>query len=438
MKASPLQALFVLTTSLAASVPGSESLAQEIPGDVMLEPIFPNGTFGGALGLVHAGDGSNRLFVLRQGGVIHVIHESGTHLPFLDISERLISQASEQGLLGLAFHPDFANNGRFYVNYTAGSDHPSDAAVGDTVISEFLIDESTELGDPDSERVLMTVVQDFSNHNGGNIKFGPDGHLFIGMGDGGGSGDPCKRSQTLDPEEIETDGSCRSDPTAALLGKMLRIDVDGTTPPGSNNLCAANPDGSAEYAVPTDNPFVGAAACAEVWSLGLRNPWRWSFDRDTGDLWIADVGQNHWEEVNLEPADHPGGANYGWNECEGPFTYPPDSPPEECQFEHDFPALHYPISGQPECAITGGYRYRGPIASLQGAYVFGDYCSGRIWFAWETGADTFEELEFSEEGFDLRSFGEDETGQLYVVRNGGIWRFKSEVIHADRFEAGGD
>ncbi len=414
-----------------------EAFTPAVPDDIMLEQVFASDTFAGALGLVHAGDGSNRLFVVRQAGIIDSFEPGSAPFTFMTIPGPL-SHEGERGLLGLAFHPDFANNGLFYVNYTAGSGHPSGAATGDTVISEFQIDAGTGLGDPHSERVLMTVVQDFSNHNGGNIKFGPDGYLYIGMGDGGSGGDPCNRSQTLDPDDIQIGGSCRNDPTAAMLGKMLRIDVDNATPAGSNNLCAANPDGSAEYAVPADNPFIGQAACAEVWSLGLRNPWRWSFDRDNGDLWIADVGQNQWEEVNLEPADHPGGANYGWNECEGPFTYPAQTPPEECSFEHDFPILHYPISDEPECAVTGGYRYRGPVASLQGAYVYGDYCSGRIWLAWQTGPDDFEELEFSVEGFGLRSFGEDELGHLYVVRNGGIWRFRIELIFSDRFEAGGD
>jgi hypothetical protein len=412
-----------------------EPFSPEIPGDVTLEQVFSTSTFSGALGLVHSNDWSNRMFVVQQAGAIRVFEEPGTHELFMDISGRLTSGTSERGLLGLAFHPRFAENGLFYVNYSAGSGHPSGAAFGDTVVSEFQIDPATGLGDPDSERVLMTVVQDFTNHNGGNIKFGPDGYLYIGMGDGGSGGDPCNRSQTLDPDDIQTGGSCRNDPTAAMLGKMLRIDVDNTTPEGDNNLCAANPDGTAEYAVPADNPFVGEAACAEVWSLGLRNPWRWSFDRVTGDQWIADVGQNQWEEVNLESASHPGGANYGWNECEGPFTYPAQTPPQECPFEHDFPILHYPISGQPECSITGGYRYRGPIESLEGAYIYGDYCSGRIWFAWQVGPNEFEELEFSVEGFDLRSFGEDQQGNVYVVRSGGIWRFDGDRDAAPQLSA---
>ncbi len=412
----------------------SEPLVPEIPADVMLKEVFPAGTFSGALGLVHAGDGSNRLFVVRQVGAIEALTPGDSPVNFMDLPNPP-STGGERGLLGLAFHPGFADNGRFFVNYTAGTDHPSGASAGDTVISEFQTDPATGRGDPTSERVLMTIAQDFANHNGGQIEFGPDGYLYIGMGDGGSGGDPCNRAQTLDPAAIQVGGSCRDDPTTALLGKMLRIDVDSTTSAGSSGLCGAGPDGSAAYAVPGDNPFVGESACAEVWALGLRNPWRWSFDRTTGDLWIGDVGQNRWEEISFAPADRPGGANFGWNRCEGPFTYPQQEPPEDCAFDHDFPVLHYPISGRDECAVTGGYRYRGPVSSLQGIYVYGDFCSGRVWFAWQTGTDRFESLEFSREGSGLRSFGEDEAGNLYLVRGGGIWRFAGDEVFADRFES---
>jgi glucose/arabinose dehydrogenase len=408
-----------------------------IPEDVELTEVHPSGTFPGALGLVHAGDGSGRIFVIRQSGVIEAIDENGVNSTFMDISSHLTS-GGERGLLGLAFHPDFAENDRFFVNYTASSSHPSGAALGDTVISEFTVDGSG-IGDPESERVLMTIVQDFGNHNGGNIKFGPDGYLYIGMGDGGSGGDPCNRAQTLDPDNIQTGGNCKDDPSAALLGKMLRIDVDNTTPIGSNNLCAANEDGSAEYAIPADNPWAeDDAICAETWSYGLRNPWRWSFDRLTGDLWIADVGQSHWEEINLEPAGHFGGTDYGWKLCEGSYTYPAESPPEQCKHDHLFPVLEYPNTGFfGDCSVTGGYRYRGPVSSLRGVYIYGDYCSGKIWFGFQVGPNEFEQLEFNhgQSLGDLRSFGEDEIGQVYVVDGGGIWRLDgSDRIFSDRFE----
>nr|WP_239056694.1 PQQ-dependent sugar dehydrogenase [Wenzhouxiangella limi] len=412
-----------------------EPFVPAVPADVALREVFPADSFANALGLVNAGDGSERLFVVRQNGVIETFARDGSVSDFMTVPSP-VSSGGERGLLGLAFHPDFGSNGRFFLNYTAGTEHPSGAATGDTVIAEFQVDPDTGEADPASEQVLMTISQDFSNHNGGQIKFGPDGYLYIGMGDGGSGGDPCDRAQTLDPGQISTEGDCKNDSSVALLGKMLRIDIDNTTPAGSNSLCAAAPDGSAPYAVPDDNPFLGQPACAEVWALGLRNPWRWSFDRQTGDLWIGDVGQNRWEEVSYQPATEPAGANFGWRRCEGPYVYPAQTPPERCAFDHRFPVLSYTTSNNPECSVTGGYRYRGPIHSLQGAYVYGDYCSGRIWLAWQTGPDQFETLEFSVEGVDLRSFGEDENGNLYVVRDGGIWRFIGDEIFGDRFEEG--
>ena len=414
----------------------AEPTTPGIPAGTALVPVFPPGTFAGALGLADAGDGSGRLFIVLQGGQVTAVDPDGTTSDFIDLSGRL-STGGERGLLGLAFHPDFASNGRFFVNYTAGNNHPSGASRGDTVISEFSIDGSGN-GDPGSERVLMTVVQDFANHNGGNIKFGPDNYLYIGMGDGGSGGDPCDRAQTLDPDDIVVGGSCRNHPSAALLGKMLRIDVNATTPEGTNNLCGGNPDGSAEYAIPADNPWADdAGICAETWSYGLRNPWRWSFDRISGDMWIADVGQARWEEINLEPANHPGGADYGWKLCEGSYTYPPVTPAQQCAHEHHFPVLEYANTGfSGDCSVTGGYRYRGPLQELEGIYIYGDYCSGKVWFGFQVGPNTFEALEFGHDLSidDLRSFGEDEHGHVYLISNGGVWRFSVDQVFMDRFE----
>jgi glucose/arabinose dehydrogenase len=405
-----------------------------IPADLGLTEVAAAGTFAQALGLTNASDGSGRLFVIRQSGQIETVSSDGTIADFMSLPGPLVT-GGERGLLGLAFHPDFGTNGRFFVNYTAGSGHPAGTDAGDTVISEFQIDGSTGRGDPDSERVLMTITQDFTNHNGGQIKFGPDGYLYIGMGDGGSGGDPCNRSQTLSPADIVTGGSCKSHPSTALLGKMLRIDVDRTTPAGTNSLCAASDDGSAPYAVPADNPYVQSGGCGETWAVGLRNPWRWSFDRRTGDLWVGDVGQNRWEEISWLEADSPAGANFGWKLCEGPYTYPAQEPPQICSFDHQAPVLFYTTSGQPECSITGGYRYRGPVSALDGVYVYGDYCSGQIWLAWQTDANAFEALPFTAAGFDLRSFGEDESGNLYIVRSGGVWRLELQSLFSDRFEA---
>ncbi|MGY6553786.1 MAG: PQQ-dependent sugar dehydrogenase [Wenzhouxiangella sp.] len=403
-----------------------------IPDDVTLANVFPAGSFNGALGLSHAGDGSGRLFVVRQNGVIESFVAGSPATVFMNLSAPL-STGGERGLLGLAFHPEFASNGRFFLNYTAGSNHPSGAGLGDTVIAEYSVNPATGLGNPASERVLMTIAQDFANHNGGQIKFGPDGYLYIGMGDGGSGNDPCDRSQTLDPADRligpapgNPGLTCKSSITTALLGKMLRIDVDSTTPAGSTGLCGARADGSAEYAIPANNPFVGEDACAEVWSWGLRNPWRFSFDRATGDQWIADVGQNTWEEVNREAAGNPGGDNYGWRVCEGSFVR--GSTSQACSLANSvLPVLQYRTGVNNNRSITGGYRYRGPVVSLNGAYIYGDFQSGRIWFAWQTGPNEFSELPFSLEGFDLRSFGEDEAGNVYLIRSGGIWRFDGDV-----------
>jgi hypothetical protein len=282
---------------------------------------------------------------------------------------------------------------------------------------------------PGTERVLLTIVQDFSNNNGGHLAFGPDGYLYIGMGDGGSGNDPCNRAQTLDPSDLISNASCRDHITAALLGKMLRIDVDSVTVPGENNLCGGGTDGSSEYAVPATNPFINEAACAEVWSLGFRNPWRFSFDRQLGELWIADVGQNTWEEVNLEPVDVNGGVNYGWSICEG--NYAAGSTDQHCPLQDStLPVLTYPSAGG-DCAVIGGYRYRGPVVNLDGLYVFGDWCSGRIWLAADDGQSVWLPDEFSVEGFGLQSFSEDLAGRLYLIRSSGVWLFDGDSTAPD-------
>jgi len=412
------------------------SLSAQIPGDVTLEEVLPTGSFSSALGVVNAGDASDRLFMIRQNGIVRIVeNEQIQPGNFLDVTSLTDTSASERGLLGLAFHPNHASNGLLYVNFTSDG---TLAPAGDTVIAEYQVSAGDpDQVDPSSRRVLMTVAQDSSNHNGGNLAFGPDGYLYIGMGDGGGANDPCNRAQTLDPDNLDTSFGCEDDLTTALLGKMLRIDVDDTTGAGGNNLCGANGDGSAAYAVPASNPFSGQAdRCGEVWAYGLRNPWRWSFDRTTGDLWIGDVGQGTWEEIDLEPAASAGGVNYGWDVCEGEFAA--GSTSTACPLGgSELPVLSYRRNNG-NCSVTGGYRYRGPVLSMQGTYVYGDYCSGNSWFA-NGSDDTWSETLFSSEGFDLRSFGEDEDGNLYVVRSGGLFRFEGDteppgLIFRDRFE----
>ena len=332
----------------------------------------------------HSGDGSGRMFVVEQTGRVRIVeNERLRSQPYLDISAKIVA-GGEQGLLGLAFHPDYATNGRLFVNYTD--------LRGDTVVAEYRRHPRDELrADPASERVLLHIAQPFVNHNGGGLAFGPDGYLYIGTGDGGSGGDPLGNGQALD----------------TLLGKLLRIDVDSTA--------------SGPYGIPPDNPFASSgSARPEIWAYGLRNPWRFSFDRPTGTLWIGDVGQSELEEVNRAPAGAPR-LNYGWNVTEGSSCY---EPPQGC----DTSGLEPPIatySHAQGCSITGGYVYRGdryPV--LEGAYLFADYCSGTIWSLNAAGGSPQRPVELVASERALSSFGEDEAGELYVtdIRAGELLR----------------
>ncbi len=338
--------------------------------------------------VAHAGDGTGRLFIGQQGGEILVF--DGTRLlpvPFLDLSSS-VSSGSEQGLLGLAFHPNYETNGLLYVNLTD--------VAGDTQILRFTVSADANVADPGSAVPLLSVDQPFANHNGGQLAFGPDGKLWIGLGDGGSAGDPGNRAQS----------------GTTLLGKILRIDVDLGLP----------------YDIPLDNPFVADAAVRdEIWALGLRNPWRFSFDRLTGDLFIADVGQNAWEEVSFEAAASGGGRNYGWRRMEGAHCFDPAFNCNDGSLV--LPVLEY--SHSLGCSITGGYRYRGAEMPEQfGTYFYGDFCSGRIWGATEnveTGTWTSTELLDSE--LLISTFGEDERGELYVADLGGtLYRLHGETF----------
>ncbi len=326
-------------------------------------------------GIVHAGDGSGRLFVTEQGGRIRILRDAGL-LPtaFLDIADRVLA-GGERGLLGLAFPPGFVQKGYFYLNYTRAAD-------GATVISRFSLSADPDVALPGSEVILLIVPQPFANHNGGQIAFGPDGFLYIGLGDGGSGGDPFGNGQDL----------------GTLLGKILRIDVEG---------------GAVPYGIPAGNPYAqNPAALDELWASGLRNPWRFSFDRLTGDLFIADVGEARWEEVNFQDAASAGGVNYGWNVLEGPDCFEPAVGCSE-------PAGHAPpvaaYGHDLGCSVTGGYVYRGPgNPGLQGLYLYGDFCSGRIWGLRRSGAD-WENRLIIQSAFGISAFGEDEAGRLYLA-----------------------
>lgn len=343
------------------------------PSTIDLELSLVAGGFDAPLGIIHAGDGSDRLFVIEQGGTIRIVRD-GEMLPepFLDVSNRVVA-GGEQGLLGLAFHPSYEDNGRFFVNYTDTD--------GDTVVEEYAVSGDPDVAESESERVLLRIDQPFPNHNGGNLVFGPDGYLYIGTGDGGGAGDPEENGQDL----------------TTLLGKLLRIDVDAPGPE--------------PYGIPLDNPFADEAdARPEIWGYGLRNPWRFSFDRATGDLWIGDVGQSAFEEIN-RAGGGAAGVNYGWDVMEGRNCY------EEANCDRDDKEL--PLTGYSHeggCSITGGFVYRGNEApELHGGYVFGDYCSGNVWVLDSRAKGFVEPVQLLEGQGSISSFGEDEAGELYMA-----------------------
>ncbi|MFB9068189.1 PQQ-dependent sugar dehydrogenase [Pseudofulvimonas gallinarii] len=395
----------LLSLSAAVALGTSASAWAQPPADLSLQPVITSGTVSGATGLRHAGDGSGRLFVLEQGGNLKIIQNGVVLAPtFLTLNASTpggFTGGGESGLLGVAFHPQFASNRKFYVNYTDGN--------GDTRIVEYQASDSNpNVADLGTRRQLMLIAQPDWNHNGGNLLFGPDGYLYIGMGDGGGNGGT---------------GAGRSQALNSLLGKMLRIDVDGS----AANAHACGGTGTLPYAIPSDNPFANGGGCAEIAYIGLRNPWRWSFDRVTGDLYIGDVGQNAIEEVDFVAADQLNQIhNFGWKcyeasnvytNCSGGMAYP-----------HVLPIMQYPRSQG--YSITGGYMYRGPIQGLRGTYIFGDYGSRKIFFANKVGTSwTFSEWGTAQSG-GITSFGEDEEGNVYVVRSGGvaITRFTSTDI----------
>lgn len=437
-----MKSLFVSAFALLSAA----ALAQ-IPDDVSLVPVAGISGLQAPLGLKHAGDGSGRIFIVEQGGTVRIIDAVDNLLstPFIDVGS-LITNSGEQGLLDIAFHPEYAipgaaGEGLFYLHFSSGGSSIPDTEPGDTVIAEFSVGNDADVANPDYERIILTVSQDDNNHNGGQMQFSAKGYLYIGLGDGGGAGDPCERAQTLNPGELVEPDTCGSDATLndslALLGKMLRIDVDSTTAAVDNdNLCGVGAGNAAQYAVPASNPFAGPAdRCGEVFLYGLRNPWRFSFDRATGDLWIGDVGQNQWEEIDLLAAPLTGGDNLGWDCYEASSVFETAGCPDAGELV--FPVLEYPRA-EADCSVTGGYRYRGPVLGLQGLYLFGDYCSGDIRVADDdSGAWSAETIARFDVGFGLRSFGEDEAGNLYVIAGDGLHRFEGDVdqlIFADGFE----
>lgn len=412
--------ILLLTTSLCCLMATSALWA----GDpAPLNPVYTTieSGFSSAVAVRNAGDGSDRLFVVEQGGRIKIIKNGSTlATPFLNI-DPLTNGGGERGLLGLAFHPNYAVNGFFYVNYTNTS--------GDTIIARY----SVSGGDPDvaddsTALKIISIDQDFSNHNGGDLHFSPaDGYLYIGMGDGGSGNDPCRRGQTKDPDDIisgiSNGENCDVDQaflnqggdanSRALLGAMLRLDVDN---PGVNVSDACGE--GVNYGIPADNPFSDANNdCGEIWAWGLRNPYRWGFDRATGDLFIGDVGQGSREEVDYQPATSNGGENYGWVCREGFIA----TPGANCTAPNAVdPIIDYISTTR--CSVIGGYPYRGPENTWQGTYLYGDYCTGEIFWSTNNGGiwSDLQVLTDTSDNFNFTGFGEDEAGNLYYVSTGSV------------------
>jgi len=368
-------------TGAAATQPAGTTAPPQPPGGtgpVALNVQKMPGSYARPTFVTNAGDGSGRLFVLEKPGRIRIIRDgAAVSAPFLDISSLVRSTGNEQGLLGLAFHPDFERNGRFFVAYTA-----LDAA---NTVAEYRVTGTagSDRADGTSGRVLLAVPDQYANHNGGMLAFGPDGYLYISMGDGGSGGDPDGNGQKLN----------------SLLGKLLRIDVDGGEP----------------YAIPADNPFRADGQRREIWAYGLRNPWRFSFDREAGDAWIADVGQNKYEEIDFQPANSKGGENYGWNTMEGSQCYKPATGCDQSGMVK--PVFEYDHGDG--CSVTGGYVYRGTaIPALAGRYVFTDYCSATLWITTRGPDGAFSTVESGALPDGVSAFGEDEAGELYITVDG--------------------
>jgi len=379
-----LAGLTLTALLLAALLPGSAGAAI-VPSRIHLGLTRVVSGLSELIGVANARDGSGRLFVVEQTGAVRIVRDGAlVTAPFINIS-RAISRGGEQGLLGLAFHPSYRTNGKLYLSYTD--------VAGTSVIREYRVSSS----DPDrvdgsSGRTLLRVKQPFDNHNGGHIAFGPDGYLYVGLGDGGSGGDPGNRAQSR----------------STLLGKLLRIDVNKRT-------------GSLAYGIPSTNPYVGRSGLDQIWASGLRNPWGFSFDRVTGDLWIGDVGQNAWEEVDRALAvggRNAGRAlNFGWHVLEGAHCFLPSS---GClRTGKTLPLTEYGHSAG-RCSITGGHVYRGSAyPDLVGAYFFGDYCSGEIWYVDRAAARGVAPRLALDTGASVTSFGEDQAGELYLTDAGG-------------------
>ena len=372
-----------------SAAPATDSVGRA--GSYRLVNAYPNLNFTRPIDFDHAADSTNRVFVVEQRGVISVFEDdpaTETASVFLDISGPVDDRSNEEGLLGLAFHPDYLNNGYFYVNYTL--DNPERSRI-----SRFRVDPNNpNQASRESETVLLEYEQPFGNHNGGEVAFGPDGYLYVGVGDGGSGGDPQGNGQNRQ----------------TLLGSILRIDVDQTS-------------GELPYAIPADNPFVGNSEGfrEEIYAYGMRNPWRFSFDAETGQLWVGDVGQNKFEEVDIVER----GGNYGWDITEATHCFEPES---GCDTESLIDPVWEYDHTQGDLSITGGFVYRGTeIPLLQGRYVYADYVSGRVWALDATNPEQPSNTELTDADFSVASFGLNAAQELFLCGfDGSIYRLAAD------------
>lgn len=421
--------------------------AQTVPPDLTLTQVVAPGQLNQPLAVRHAGDSSGRIFIVQKGGTIRV-YKNGALVatPLLTMA---VCASSEQGLLGLAFHPDYdgVTERRFYVSYTASA---ANCNVTSPAPSQRVAEFQTQVGNPDladltSRREVIEVLDARGNHNGGDIVFGPDGYLYWSMGDSGVQNDPNGFAQCLwkKPEDA---APANCSPGAGTnyftLGKVLRIDPTQTTASATSEMCAATAGSPAGYRIPADNPFTGSSnTCDEIMHYGMRNPWRISFDRVTGDLYIADVGQGTWEEVTFVPAGSKG-VNLGWRCFEGTNVFSSQAPCNVPLVNYIAPFQTYQhLSGR--CSITGGYRYRGPISALRGTYINSDYCTGELYFSTRSAAGTWspgltQVNVWQDTTYSIAGLGEDEAGNVYVtdITGGGVYVFTSASDSSAVFEHG--
>ncbi|HKF23954.1 MAG TPA: PQQ-dependent sugar dehydrogenase [Candidatus Angelobacter sp.] len=384
VRTGALLAALLVAVFVIAGCGGDHSTPPSALPPPALTPVASG--FNSPLGLEQAGDGSGRLFVVEQGGTIKII-QNGSVLPaaFLDVSSK-VTTGAEMGLLGVTFHPNYSANGKLYVNYTRTSSGQIQSVIAEYTASPANANQVNIA----TERILLTVDQvgNFMNHKAGQLAFGPDGLLYFGLGDGGGGGDPFGHGQN----------------TATLLGKMMRIDVNSTDP-------------GLQYHIPADNPFAAGGGLPEIWAFGFRNPWRFSFDRGTGRLFVADVGQDAFEEVDIVQK----GGNYGWNIMEGMHCF---NPPSGCNTA----GLILPITEYSHAegnAVIGGFVYRGSnLPTLRGVYIFGDLGTGKIFALQETSSNVFTRTPLLTTGKTISSFGQDQAGELYLVDIGAGTIFK--------------